>query len=214
MFTIEELRENYENFDDDQIIKLINSDVKALTEPAIIVLKEQIVKRELSATYLEHINLERNFFSSREKEEIQRVIKYLKCPCCKQDLERLTGHSSSRRTGLFIAYTKSDKNYIVCSSCSKKTTKNDIIYSLFMGWWSAKSFFMNFYDIGNNIYKTNRREQLFEKMSSELIFYNTGFLRKNQCSKESINHIVKELYNPSYQEMEDFQNIYSQEKHQ
>jgi len=214
MFTVEELRKNYKHLTDDQILKLATSDAKTLTEEAVIVLKEHIEKRRLGDYFVERLDNERNFFSDREKEEIQRIIKHLPCPKCNDTIEHLKGHSSTRRTGLLIASIKIEKEYIICSSCSKKITTYDNLYSLFFGWWSAKSIFLNFYDIGNNIFKSFNKESLFNKISAELISENTGYLRENQIGKSSIQHLIKKLYNSDYEKLENsFQDDYV-ENHQ
>ena len=78
MLTQQEYLKIYNNSDSEKLLNLARFDSKKLTEPAIIALKGEILKRQLGTKLIDWINAERNFFKGFELEILKTKIKYYK----------------------------------------------------------------------------------------------------------------------------------------
>ncbi|AZA61338.1 hypothetical protein [Chryseobacterium indoltheticum] len=189
MLTQQEYLKIYNNSDSEKLLNLARFDSKKLTEPAIIALKGEILKRQLGTKLIDWINAERNFFKGFELEILKTKIKYYKCSNCKIKKNNIKGfyiHNCS------LTHNPKEANLLLCEECGKKFRNKNYIISATWGWLSSKGFInVPFYFL-NEVFNIPFRKKQSEKIFKEFIFENTGLIRHLGIDK--IEKIV-ELHN-------------------
>ncbi len=81
--------------------------------------------------------------------QVQAVVE-APCPVCK----RQTGndlYSSTRVTGMLVALMVNSGSRVSCVSCARKERLFASLHCLFLGWWSPKALFCNFFVLPTNL---------------------------------------------------------------
>jgi hypothetical protein len=132
---LEELRKNYERFDDNKIIRLATEEASELRPEAVDLLRQIIKERGLSGDLLKGIDVQIQEIDNDKLLEYAELLRRLPCPVCKSTNEKLNATMTGSVIS-FIILTNYEKELIIaCPNCLDKANTKAIIKSALLGWW-------------------------------------------------------------------------------
>jgi hypothetical protein len=175
MWTVEEIRKNYKNFDDGKIEE-IALNPKGLRKEIIPILNEEIKNRNLDIQLIEWVNHETNKFEGLEKKNLLDQIKKLKCSMC---LVNSNLHAYRFNTIISALITITDKTeiLIICEQCAKTKRLNTMLKTFFLGWWSKSGILGTPFTLISDLIRIFRKKSESKEILDEFIENNTGLLR-------------------------------------
>jgi hypothetical protein len=133
--TIDELRENYKRFTDEQLIRLATTDASGLRPEAVVVMREEINKRKLPNELLDGIDVQRKEISEEELISYCDIIQSLSCPRCGSSANKLNAMIIGTAIS-FLFWTNYEKRLLIaCPSCLEKANREATIKTAILGWW-------------------------------------------------------------------------------
>ena len=103
---IEQIKKNYENFNDSKIEHLAKNEAGSLEPEVIPILVNEIKKRNLDVDLIKGIEAQTKELTEKEIQEIKLKIESLSCPECGQNESKLIG-TLIRTVKSFIVFTSS-----------------------------------------------------------------------------------------------------------
>jgi hypothetical protein len=132
---IEELRKNYESFDDDKIVRVATEEATGLRPEALELLKQIIKERGLSPNVTKGVDAQFKQTDEKTLNEYCDLLRKLPCPVCNGEFEKLNATITATVIS-FLVMTNYRKEFkIACPDCLDKLNKNATIKSALMGWW-------------------------------------------------------------------------------
>ena len=134
---IQQLRKNYERFDNDELTRLASEEAVGLRPEALDLLKQIIKERGLPDTVLKSIDVQ--FQNAYEKElslvEYANILRSLPCPVCGGESEKLN-LTVAHTVISYIVMTSSKKEIVIaCPDCLDKKNDDAIFKTAVLGWW-------------------------------------------------------------------------------
>lgn len=130
-----ELRKNYENFDNQKIIRIATEEADRLRPEALELLKDIIKERGLSDNVLKGVDAQFEPIDENKLTAYTELLRNLPCPVCHQTQDKLNATVVSTVFSLiFFTYYKSEVK-IACPSCLDKLNNNAMVKSALLGWW-------------------------------------------------------------------------------
>jgi|LakMenEpi03Aug12_release.lakeMendotaPanAssembly.Ray.scaffolds.fasta_scaffold393306_2 hypothetical protein len=175
MWTVEEIRKNYRNFDDGKI-KEIALNPKGLRKEIIPILNEEIRNRNLDIQLIEWVNYETNKFEGLEKQNLLEKIAKLKCSLCLVN-SNLHAYRFNTIISSLVTITDKTENLIICDQCAKSKRLNTMLKTFFLGWWSKRGIIATPFTLISDLIKIFRKKSESKEILDEFIENNTGILR-------------------------------------
>lgn len=133
--SIEQLRKNYEGFNDGKLIKLAIEGAQRLRPEALELLKEIIKERGLSENILKGIDAQFQEIDHQVLSEYTDLLRKLPCPVCNSSKEKLNATITGKVVS-FIVFTNYEKEVkVACPDCLDKQNKDAMVKSVLLGWW-------------------------------------------------------------------------------
>lgn len=189
MFTIEELKENYKNFDDAKIEKIALNPT-GLRREVVPILKEEIKKRGLNIELMKWVGYEAIYFEGLEREKLLTDIRRSICSNCNINTD-LKGYRFNTVISAFILLGDVTKEKIICAKCARKMRTRSMLKTFFLGWWSRQGILMTPYALFSDIIRIFRVERESEEIIDKFIDANTGVLRMSMDEKIQISEVLR-----------------------
>jgi hypothetical protein len=142
--TIDQLRKNYERFDDAKLIRIATEEAKSLRPEALELLIEIIKKRGLS------IDVERGIAAQFLEvdqfllHEYCELIRSQPCPACNSNKLKLNGTITATFVNGMIMSNYTQEIKIACPDCLDKENNRAIRKTVLLGWWGLFGFIKTF----------------------------------------------------------------------
>jgi hypothetical protein len=188
MLTVEEIKRNYQKFEDWKI-KEIALNPKGLRKEIIPILNNEIKLRNLGIELINWVNSETNTIEGQERKNLIYKILKSNCSICKEN-SNLRGFSFHTIIAAGIILKDNTEKLIICSKCAKRKRLNALFQTLFFGWWSESGLLKTPYTLISELCKIFRKESENEMVINEFIDNNTRILR-NSLEKNNLNQILK-----------------------
>jgi predicted metal-binding protein len=129
------IQENYARMSDRELIGLAANDAKDLTPEALVMLNEEINRRELGKNMDKAIELQSKQISEEEFDRYIEAIRNLPCPGCSSTDHKLNGALYAEAVSVIFFTNLSVRLKIACPSCLDKIVKKARTRSMLLGWW-------------------------------------------------------------------------------
>jgi len=189
MIPIEDIRKNYEKYDDTTILKII-SGAKGLRKEVVVLLNDEIRKRNLNIRLIDFVTEETNFYEGEERQHLIEEIKKAVCTNC-GDTNELHGYTFNTLRSYLIWYNHDQKVLIICSNCAKSFRLKSMLTTLALGWWSRPGLFATPATLISDLIEIIRKEKYSKRVIDHFIDENTGTLRRINKNNDSLITILK-----------------------
>jgi hypothetical protein len=132
---LEELRKNYERFDDNKLIRLATEEASELRPEAVDLLKQIIKERGLSEDIVKGIDVQIQEIDNEKLSEYIGLLRELPCPVCKSSSEKLNATMTASVISFLILTNYEKELKIACPNCLDSANTKAIIKSALLGWW-------------------------------------------------------------------------------
>ncbi len=200
MIPIEDIRKNYEKYDDATILKIIRS-AKDLRTEVVSVLNDEIRKRNLDVNLIEFVKDETNFYEGAERELLVREIRNTVCTNCNYESE-LHGYTFNTLMSFILECNHEQKAQIICTSCAKKLRLKSMLTTLALGWWSRYGLFATPATLISDLIEMARKEKYSDRLINNFIDNHTGSIRRVKKGNGEISIIIRK-FNQKKQEVSD-----------
>jgi hypothetical protein len=148
-FSEDQLRETYRRYKDSDLIRIAEMDADSLTPSALLVLKEEIQRRDLQ--YKNPSKPAFKILDQNTLDAFSNCIQNAFCPIC-NDRGNLNRIRMITVAGVGHFYVKKIKYFIICRKCTRKKVFENAIYGLLPGISTVFPWFLainnNFYNLG------------------------------------------------------------------
>lgn len=132
---LEQLRKNYEQFDDKKLLRIACEEAARLRPEALELLKQEIARRGLTTDAVKAADVLTKQVSTEELAGYVETLRNLPCPICGGTIEKLNATIVSNVMS-FIVFTHQSKEVtIACPRCLNKQNNNAMIKTALLGWW-------------------------------------------------------------------------------
>jgi hypothetical protein len=139
--TIEELRRNYEKFDNSKLIRLATEEASGLRPEALTLLKQIINERGLSEDIEDGIEAQLKGVDNDLFLEYVELIRVLPCPVCNSINAKLNATLTGTVISVIFFTNYDEVLKIACPDCLDRANDDAITKSGLLGWWSPKGIF-------------------------------------------------------------------------
>jgi len=194
---LNDIRENYKNFDDYKIEKIASEEADKLRPEVLDILKAEIRKRNLNLNLIDSIDSQTKELTEQEFNEYSDVLRNHTCTICKSKTKKINVTMVGRVVSMLILtnYEKSLK--VACSDCLDEMHRKANTKSALLGWWgfpwgpihTIRSFIFN-----SSMKKNNRTEKPNEIFAS-FIVSNIGIMEKAKTEPEKLTEFINRTNN-------------------
>jgi hypothetical protein len=177
MYSIEEIKENYQGFSDSKIENIARNESKGLRKEVLQILKDEIVKRNLNQNLISWVDTEANLFEGIERKNLIDKIQKLNCPKCGLK-SKLFGFETNTVKAALIFTSFKRNEVILCKSCGKQEKLNALLITFFAGWWSGKGFLMTPFTIIKDLSNFLFIDKISNRILNSFIDKTTGTYRR------------------------------------
>jgi len=132
---LEQLRKNYEQFDDKKLLRIASEEAARLRPEALELLKQEIARRGLTTDAVKAADVLTKEVNAEELADYVETLRNLPCPICGSTGEKLNATIVSSVMS-FIVFTHQSKELkIACPQCLNKQNNNAMIKTALLGWW-------------------------------------------------------------------------------
>ena len=195
MWTVEEIKKNYKNFDDSKI-KELALNPKGLRKEIVPILNEEIKNRNLDIELIKWVNYETNTFEGIEKRNLIEKIRKSKCSLCSVNSD-LSGYRFNTIISALIIIKNKTESQIICTDCAKSKRINSLTTTFFLGWWSKRGIISTPFTLISDLIKIFRKETESKEIFEEFIVNNTGVLRIILEKENNLNDILAKFNKPN-----------------
>jgi hypothetical protein len=133
--TAEELRKNYERFNDAKLIRLATEEAADLRPEAVDILKQIIRERGLSADIVKGIDVQLQEIDQEKLQEYTELLRGLPCPVCKSTNAKLNATMTGTVVSILVVTNYEKELKIACPDCLDKANNAAVVKSAMLGWW-------------------------------------------------------------------------------
>lgn len=191
MFNVDEIRENYLGFADFQIEKIAREESKTLRRDVLVVLKDEIVRRNLDPNLITWVDAETQILTDKEKINLLRNLEKLDCSNCSTKSQKLSGHRYTSLISAIIWSKQVDHMKILCDSCGRSEKFNAFFKTFLLGWWSKSGFFLTPFLLLKFLYNPFFKRKHHKQVLDDFIHKNNGLLRLHGSEGEALQSIIK-----------------------
>jgi hypothetical protein len=132
---LEELRKNYERFDDNKLIRIATEEATGLRPEAVGLLKQIIKERGLSEDITKGIDAQFQEINNEGLAEYTELLRVQPCPVCKSTNNKLNATIAASVISFVIMTNYEKELKIACPDCLDKANNTAMIKSVLLGWW-------------------------------------------------------------------------------
>lgn len=193
---LEQIKENYANFDDFKLEHLAKNEAGSLEPEVIEILTAEIKKRGLDSNLEKSIEAQTKELTEKELNDLKSKIANLTCPECGQKTGQLVG-TLIRTVKSFIVLTAYKKvPVITCKSCADKKRKNAMISTALLGWWGIPfGLFRTPIALIATLTDKNKAEEISEEIITGFAIENIGEIRTNWEKETELVEFVGHINN-------------------
>lgn len=193
---LEQIKKNYENFDDLKLEHLAKNEAGSLEPEVIEILTAEIKKRGLDSNLEKGIEAQTKKLTESELNELKNKIAHLTCPECGQKNGQLIG-SIIRTVKSFIVLTSYKKvPVITCRTCANKKRKNAMISTALLGWWGIPfGLFRTPIALIASLTDKNKSDEISEGIITGFAIENIGEIRTNWEKEEELVDFIGHVNN-------------------
>lgn len=190
MYSIEEIKENYENFSDSKIENIAKNESKGLRKEVRSILKDEIHKRNLDKTLVTWVEVETDRFEGMERESLIHKIQNLNCPRCDEKKERLYGFEIHRVVSPLLFTFDTRKEKVLCRSCGRKEKLYAILITFFAGWRSRRGILLTPFTVLKDTINFMYLNKISDRIVNRIVDENTGSIRYMGTDDKVLTQIV------------------------
>ena len=191
--SIDQLRRNYEQLDDQKLIQLATEKAISLRPEALNLLKKLIKERGLPDTILAGIDAQFKEIKESDLLEYTELIRKIPCPICNSADEKLNATMAGTVTS-FIVMTHYKKELIIaCPNCLDEQNKLAMRKSALFGWWGFPWGIINTIQalIFNSRMKKQNRQSEANDLLNNFVLERIGQIEASRNNVEELKLIVK-----------------------
>lgn len=129
------VRETYEKMSNDELVRLATRDMAGLTDEALVIVKEELKKRNLDANITKGVDAQRKTYTIAELDQYCAIIQALPCPISGSTSRKLNGTNTAVVMS-FIVFSQYRRQIIIGSpEVLDKANNTALIKTLLLGWW-------------------------------------------------------------------------------
>jgi hypothetical protein len=133
--SLDQLRKNYEKFDDNKLIRIATEEAAGLRPEAVDLLKQIINERGLSEGITKGIDVQLQEVDDQMLSEYAELLRGLPCPVCKSTQEKLNATMTGSVVSFIILTNYQKELKVACPNCLDKANNKAMIKSALLGWW-------------------------------------------------------------------------------
>ncbi len=192
MRTVEEIRQNYKKFTDCKIEDLAKNESRSLRPEILVVLKDEILVRNLDANLITWVEAENNLFSELEKKNLKEKIKHLPCTNCSSRNGELNGYEISTIISYLLYCDDKTDIKIICFNCASTLRNKAFLKTFFLGWWSKRGIITTPYTLIKEIINLFfYKEKISNRVLDTFIDKNNGIFRLEGTENDTLTTLIK-----------------------
>lgn len=133
--SIDQLRKNYERFDDQKLIRLATEEASELRPEAVDLLKQIIKERGLSVDIVKAMDAQFQEVDDAKLSEYVELLRGLPCPVCKNVHKKLNATITASVISIIVVTNYEKVWKIACPDCLDQANTNAMVKSALLGWW-------------------------------------------------------------------------------
>ncbi|MEL7423133.1 MAG: hypothetical protein AAFN81_09095 [Bacteroidota bacterium] len=192
MYSIDEIRANYQDFTDARIIRIAKQESQSLKREVVPVLLAEIKRRGLGTDLVQWVEAETRQLSSPQRAALLKMVTSSTCPSCKQNNE-LRGYRYDTLIGALITSFNSSQTSIICSNCGKRDLRKSLSLSLLLGWWSVPTFLRMPFLLVGKLNDYVKKDQVSADILNGLIDQHKGRILLSDNAEKEIGLIIQEF---------------------
>jgi hypothetical protein len=189
---IEDIRKNYRNFDDSKIQELAKQDASKLRPDVVLILMEEIRRRNLSENLISGIDAQLKILSPEELLDYCTLIQKQPCPICNGKTQKLNAIILKEVMSVILLSNVTSHLKIGCPQCLKESKSKINLKTALLGLWSTKGIFYTIKALVQNkrMEKYIRNYEPNEILKS-YILENIGVIEPNKNNPIALNNMLK-----------------------
>jgi hypothetical protein len=195
MYDFDKIKDNYRNFPEEKILKLAMKESRGLLPEVLVILKEEIIIRNLDKSLISWIDAETKELTDYERQIIFSKIENVPCPSCKQDNRPLNGYKYNQVISIIIDFDKTIKKRILCRKCGNKMRWKSIFISFIAGWWSIGGLLITPLTIIGDLINILFAGKISQKIINEFIEKNIGRIRLRGTGNRALISLINNFNN-------------------
>jgi len=132
---LQQLRKNYEQFDDKKLIRIASEEASGLRSEALDLLKQIIKERGLSADIIKAADVQVKEVSAKSLADYTGLLRDLPCPFCNGTDEKLNATITANVISFIVITHYRKEIKIGCPQCLNKQNNNAMLKTALLGWW-------------------------------------------------------------------------------
>jgi hypothetical protein len=132
---VEELKKNYEGFDNNKLIRIATEEAAALRPEALAVLKEVLKARGLSEDVLRGADVQLEKIDENTLLAYAEILRNQPCPLCGSINEKLNATMVATVKSFVVMTNYRKELKIACPSCLDKQNDKATLNTALLGWW-------------------------------------------------------------------------------
>ena len=133
--SLEQLRKNYDQFDDKKLIRIATEEAAGLRPEALELVKQIIKERGLSTAVTKGIDVQLEKIGDARLHEYTELLRRLPCPVCNRTDEKLNASITATAISYIFLTQLRKELKIACPQCLDKLHKDATTKSALFGWW-------------------------------------------------------------------------------
>ena len=192
---LDDIRENYKNFEDWEIEKIASKEADSLRPEVLDILKSEVKKRKLNL--LSSINSQTKELTETEFSEYCEIVRNHPCPKCRSKTQKINVSMVGQVISMIFMTNYEKTLKVACSNCLDEMHRKANIKSALLGWWgfpwgpihTIRSFIFN-----SSMKKNNRTEKPNEIFKS-FILNNIGIIEKAKTNPKNLTNLINRINN-------------------
>jgi hypothetical protein len=190
--SIDQLKKNYEGFDNNKLIRLATEEASSLRPEALIVLKAVIKEKGLSDDVLRGIDVQLNGVSEKALLDYAELLRKQPCPVCNATTEKLNATLAATVMSFIIMTNYKKELKIACPTCLDKQNNKAMLTSGLLGWWGIPWGIVRTVQalILNNKMKKQNHLQDPNDLFKAFVYKRVGRIEANRNKPESLQEMI------------------------
>jgi hypothetical protein len=193
--SLDEIRNHYKKFPNHKIEQIAGNKDAKISEEVLIVLIEEIKKRNLSSDLLSTIKTEFKTIRKNRIDEIRTIIESLNCPEC-GSYNKIQSVEINETVSMLLLSKHNKRIFIACEECIKKEKKSVLFKNLFLGLWSLQGlFYYTPLNLFRAFWKGKNQSEHSRKQLDNYIYENIENLTDICEDKAALFHFIQKTNN-------------------
>jgi hypothetical protein len=193
--TIEELRKNYEQFDNNKLTKLATEEANGLRPEALELIKQIIKQRGMPDQILKGIDAQFKEVTEAELIEYCEILRKLPCPFCNSTNNKLNATMTAKVVNYFVMTSYEKEIKIGCPTCLDRQNNDAMVKSTLFGLWVIP--WGTIKTIQSMIFNNKMKRQNWKFEANDLlkvfVLERVGRIEANRDSIDELNLIIKNI---------------------